>query len=189
MDLPNVNEWKIKPDQFAPVTAPDYRDFNASASKPVSDMHQLPSEDSRYPWFSAIMNDSRYVTDYRNKCSRNIPVGYQLSTREWMTHNAEKIIETSRIRMAERTGYADIYKVPRPDEAYATNCDPYSCTRNKISDTRWAIGDARPNIAPELFGTFIVSPSIQQQLGHKNIKTTVNYEGGRNTPSRMRVLQ
>jgi hypothetical protein len=187
MDLPNVSEWKIKPTEFAPITTPDYRKSNSV--KTLDDMHQLPTEDSRYPWFSAIMSDSRYVTDYRSKCSANIPVGSQLSTREWMIHNAKKIIETSRIRMAERSGYADIYKVPRPVDAYATQCDPYSCTRKPISDNRWAIGDLRPNSVPELFGTFIVSPSIQQQLGHKNIKTTMNYEGGRNTPSRMRVLQ
>jgi hypothetical protein len=189
MDLPNVSEWKTKPDEFAPVTSPDYRNSKSSIIKSESNIHQLPTEDSRYPWFSAIMSDSRYVTDYRNHCSANIPVGSQLITREWMTHNAEKIMETSRIRMAERTGYADIYKVPRPDDAYSMQCDPYKCIRTPVTNNRWAIGDIRPNSVPELFGTFVVSPSIQQQLGHKNIKTTVNYEGGRNTPSRMRVLQ
>jgi hypothetical protein len=153
----------------------------------VDAVSQLPTEDVRYPWFSAQMTDSRYVTDYRPRCAANIPCGSQNTTRAWMMQNGAQIIEVSRKRMAERSGYADIYKVPRMPEEYRTICDPYQCQRTPATSGGWAIGEGRPNPVPELFGTYVVEPSIEQQLGNKHVKGTTSYEGGRNTPSRMRV--
>ena len=187
--LPNVKKWHVKPTEFAPVTAPDYR-TGAAASAPIKVPEQAPmapTEDVRYPWFAAQMADSRYVTDYRNHCSANIPCGSQNKTREWMMRNAEEIIEVSRRRMAERSGYADIYRVPRMPEEYKTICDPYQCQRTPAVMGGWAIGEGRPNPVPHLFGTYLIEPSLEQQLGNKRVGGTITYEGGRNTPSRLRV--
>ena len=186
--LPNINTWPVKPTDFAPTTAPDYR---INQKKPITDVytnHQIPTEDSRYPWYSAVMSDGRYVTDYRNHCSANIPTGSQLKTRQWMTQNAESIINASRLRMAERSGYADINVVSRPGDEYNVECDTYKCARRNVagSDT-WATGDRRPIIVPELFGTYLIGPSIKQKAGNANVALTSRYEGGRNTPSHMRL--
>jgi hypothetical protein len=186
--LPNVKKWHVKPTEFAPVTTPDYSALNEKPINVPEQVAMMPTEDVRYPWYAAVMNDCRYATDYRNHCSVNVPVGSQNKTREWMVHNAEKIIDVSRRRMAERSGYADIYKVPRMPEEYAVRCDPYQCQRRPAVDGGWAIGDGRPNPVPHLFGTYAVEPSLEQQLGQKRCGLTTNYEGGRNTPSRMRVL-
>ena len=185
-----INQWPIKPTQFASITSPDYRNSADSTfvRKEVIDNHQLPTEDVRYPWFSAQMSDGRYATDYRNHCSANIPYGSQNKTREWMMRNASEIIEVSRRRMAERSGYADIHAVPRMPEEYKTVCDAYQCQRTPAVSGGWAIGEGRPNPVPALFGTYVIEPSIEQQLGQKRTEGTHKYEGGRNTPSRLRVM-
>lgn len=184
-----IKPWPVKPTQFAPLTAPDYRRLTEGSisQKEVVPSHQLPTEDVRYPWYAAQMADSRYVTDYRNHCSANIPCGSQNKTREWMMRNGSEIIEVSRKRMAERSGYADIYKVPRMPEEYRTICDAYQCQRTPAVAGGWAIGEGRPNPVPHLFGTYMIEPSIEQQLDQKNVAGTTRYEGGRNTPSRMRI--
>jgi hypothetical protein len=184
-----IKQWPVKPTQFAPLTEPDYRRLieNSISENAVATAYQLPTEDVRYPWYSAQMTDSRYVTDYRSHCAANIPCGSQNKTREWMIHNASEIIEVSRKRMAERSGYADIYKVPRIPEEYKIICDPYQCQRTPAIYSGWAMGESRPNQIPQLFGTYIIEPSIEQQIGQKQIRGTIKYEGGRNTPSRMRV--
>jgi hypothetical protein len=187
--LPAVNEWHIKPTEFAPVTAPDYRTTNVLRQKAVEQMPMIPAEDVRYPWYPAMMQDSRYVTDYRNHCSANIPVGSQNKTREWMINNATNIIDVSRKRVAERSGYADIYKVARMKEEARVVCDPYQCQRIQNNNSGWSFGDGRPSTVPELFGTYVVEPNLHQQLGKRprDILTTT-YEGGRNTPSHMRIV-
>ena len=184
-----IKPWPVKPMQFAPLTAPDYRRLtdDSISQNAITPSHQLPTEDVRYPWYAAQMTDSRYVTDYRPRCSANIPCGSQNKTREWMMHNASEIIEVSRKRMAERSGYADINKVPRMPEEYKTICDAYQCQRTPATTGGWAIGEGRPSTIPHLFGTYTIEPSIEQQLGQKLIGGTTRYEGGRNTPSRMRV--
>jgi hypothetical protein len=186
-----IKPWPVKPTEFAPLTAPDYRrltEGSPAVTTASAAGTQLPTEDVRYPWFAAQMADSRYVTDYRPRCAANIPCGSQNKTREWMMKNGSEIIEVSRRRMAERSGYADIYKVPRMSEEYRTICDPYQCQRTPATTGGWAIGEGRPNPAPELFGTYIIEPSIEQQLGNKRINVTSSYEGGRNTPSRLRIV-
>ena len=185
--LPIVKEWQIKQADFAPITSPDYRELNVNPKMPQQ-VPMLPTEDTRYPWYAAQMSDSRYATDYRNRCSANIPVGSQNKTREWMMNNATNIIDVSRRRMAERSGYADIYKVPRMPEQGRVMCDAYQCERTVNQYNGWTMGDIRPNSVPELFGTYLIEPSIYQQMGKKKIGGTTTYEGGRNAPSRMRVL-
>lgn len=184
-----IKQWPVKPTEFAPLTVPDYRRLSDTtvSQNVITSTHQLPTEDARYPWYSAQMSDGRYVTDYRNHCSGNVPVGSQNKTREWMMRNAGEIIEVSRRRMAERSGYADIYKVQRMPEEYKTICDAYQCQRTPATSGGWAIGEGRPNPVPALFGTYVIEPSIEQQLGQKRTEGTRTYEGGRNTPSRLRV--
>ncbi len=179
--LPNVAKWRVGAKEFAPVTSPDYR-TDVLAPKYISPSSTIPTEDSRYPGAAASMADGRIATDYRTHCHANVAPAAQRKTRQWMIDNAEEIINVSRARMAERSAYTEL--VPTMPEQTAVQCGPYMCQTTVLNAN--GIGQGRPNPVPELFGTFSMPPTFEQRLARKNISVTSTYEGGRNTPSRLR---
>jgi hypothetical protein len=144
-----------------------------------SRVSQLPTPDSRFPGWAAPMDDGRLATDYRPNCAKNIPVGHQFETKEWMQKNTEALIATSRKRMAETSGAVfglDPSVVP-PASMYVS-CTESGCERT-VSTDPMAIGTERLGAAaPELFGTFVfpVRPAAAAATGLNR-----KYEGGRNS--------
>jgi hypothetical protein len=178
----------MDPTRFASVTYPNYMLLDSAAVKYTAPEEMMPTTDVRYPGLAATMSDSRIMTDYKPKCAANIPVQAQRGTKIWMQNNADEIMNISRGRMAERIGVTSIYDVPTMPEEMADTCGPYNCSKQRVvPEGAWAIGVGRPNGVPDLFGTFQATPTMAQTVAGKNTKLTTVYEGGRNTPSRLRV--
>jgi len=137
-----------------------------------------PTPDNRYPERAAQMNDGRLVTDYRPRCSKNIPTGSQLATRIWMQKNAESIINISRKRNAEASGAGRSYdpSIELPPEKIVS-CDSVDCSYTQAYPE--GVGIVRSEYVPPLFGTFAKSEPF---MGVTDIPTmTTHEEGGRNT--------
>ena len=137
-----------------------------------------PSPDSRFPGWAAQMSDGRIATDYRPKCSKNIPTGQQFATRGWMQKNAEELIHLSRKRQAELAGAGQSYD-PRsevPPVAYV-KCDTIDCGYTEVNTK--GVGIERSEHVPNLFGTFAQSSSYWGKQDQPTI--TMIEEGGRNT--------
>ena len=142
---------------------------------------QVPTPDSRFPGWAAPMADGRLVTDYQNHCSRNIPVGQQFATKEWMTKNGLELMRVGRERFAKQTGAMyglDTTVVPPP--AMIVKCATDDCIRT-ITEYAGGIGVERVETTPALFGTWdyretgLTPPTPR-------VAMTQHYEGGRNTP-------
>lgn len=137
-----------------------------------------PTPDSRFPGWAARMEDGRIATDYRPKCSKNIPAGQQFATRGWMQRNADTLISLSRKRQAALAGAGQSYD-PRSEAAPVAyvQCDPTGC--GYMDGSSQGIGVERKEHVPTLFGTFAPSSSF---LGKQDVPTVTLYEeGGRNT--------
>jgi hypothetical protein len=137
--------------------------------------------DNRFPGWAAQMADGRLVTDYQDRCAKNVPAGRQFATKEWMTKNAEQIIRLGRERLAFQTGAVyglDTTVVPPP--AVVVHCSRADCEQRETG-APGGIGMERAGAAaPPLFGTWdagtmFAAPRAEVQL-------TRHYEGGRNTP-------
>lgn len=177
---------------FRYQTTPNYNSYQPSHSEVVAQANRQrvgaasgtePARDNRYPAFAAPMDDGRLVTDYRPKCSKNIRVGAQFDTKQWMQHNASQIIDTARRRHVEWTGAS----IPQPDLAPPpANAVRADADTVDVLDTGipGGLGIQRANdFAPELFGTFTYMPTAHEEMfNKKKIHLTFNYEGGRNTP-------
>lgn len=169
---------------FRLPTKPNFYASIATASPFDAQQRQkastLPTQDIRFPGWAAPMSDGRLVTEYMNHCSKNIPVGHQFATREWMTKNADSIIAVGRQRFAEQTGATygmDLSVVPPPESVI--NCTRAECHRVQ-TDLRGGIGVERADVAPELFGTWDPRNGLPAPAPRTAI--TTKYEGGRNTP-------
>ena len=137
-----------------------------------------PTPDSRFPGWSAPMEDGRAQTDYRPKCAVNFAAGTQFAGRRFMQHNAEQIIQQSRNRQAEKNGagmsYDSITEVPAQMYVY---CSPDQCDYQMNMSK--GVGVERSESVPPLFGTFATSrPSL---LTPAQPTLTRMYEGGRNS--------
>jgi hypothetical protein len=170
--------------QFRLSTYPNYIEKQPIAPIKRTVSQSVPTKDTgsvrdvRFPTWAAQMSDGRIQTDYRPQCSVNIPTGRQYATRQMMIHNAEKIIEKSRQRMAERTGAGGPFDSSvLPSHAVTMKCTPFEC--GIVETQKGGIGMERKEGCPELFGTF--SASTRGALPAPVTKTK-NYEGGRNTP-------
>ena len=139
-----------------------------------------PTPDNRYPGWAAPMEDGRLATDYRSQCEANMPTGTQYATRRFMQKNADSIIDLSRSRqaMAGFISYKDV-----PANQYVS-CDPYECRITPGYAN--GVGTERIESVPELFGTFGTFSSFAAFPGKSTPKLTSNYEGGRNTPGRLK---
>jgi hypothetical protein len=133
--------------------------------------------DNRYHEWPAIMSDGRLGTDYYDHCSKNIPVGRQYPTKQWLQNNATQIIDYTRNHSLPITRSLDKSVIPPPAQILKTT--KYNCFLENTYST-YGIGVERDNnTTPDLFGTF-----SQQKFEDKsqNDMTTQRYEGGRNTP-------
>lgn len=148
----------------------------------------LPSEDNRYPAFSAKMSDARLITDYRSHCQTRSPYGAQGAVKAWMVHNAEEIMNLSRRRQVESTGH--MYGVIdfAPTAQQIQRCTQNECSITPGDQDGWGIV-RKEGPLPELFGTFQYSPNAQQVAMNKSYtKLTKRYEYGRNTGRRWENL-
>jgi len=173
--------------QFRTITAPNY--YAGATSRNVSKVEtQIASPsvglNSRYPGYAAITQDANIFTDYRPKCEKNIPYGQQFATRQWLQHNAENIIITSRERQARATGANYMNASTVPPVVAKVQCDIKSCSyypaTNLMTGNKIPTGVSRVDEAPPLFGTFEFR---EGKLFDRTPPTmTTRYEGGRNTP-------
>lgn len=168
---------------FRIPTSPNYYKSLQTAS-PVHAKHTvpglLPAPDSRFPGWAGPMEDSRLVTDYSPRCSKNVPAGKQYPTTLWMQRNGEEIINYSRSSDAIATGSIlpfDMNVVPPP--IGVVSCTRSSCTFN-ATNAKGGIGIERHEGVPELFGTF-GTEHMPMKIEPSNINGTVRYEGGRNS--------
>jgi hypothetical protein len=133
--------------------------------------------DNRYNGWPAIMSDGRLTTDYFDHCSKNIPVGKQYPTKEWLQKNATNLIEYARHNTFPTTRPLDKSVVPPPSQILKTS--KYNCFMANTNLTNGIGVERDNNNTPDLFGTFALQPFEDKP---QNDLLTQNYEGGRNTP-------
>ena len=165
---------------FRKTTDPNYYVKSQHAEPRIQPANRmsLPTQDTRFPGYAARAEDGRMITDYRPRCSQNVPAGSQYATKNWMVHEADSIIEVSRKRQATYTGAiygTDNSVVPRAE--MGVKCVPMGCEYSDV--TTGGIGVERMDKAPELFGTFSY-PTMAPPPAPKTALTT-QFEGGRNT--------
>jgi hypothetical protein len=138
-----------------------------------------PTPDNRFPGWAAPMSDGRLITDYRPHCALNFPTGTQFASRQFLTKNAESIMEMSRKRHSEWTGAGRSYDSVTvvPPVAYV-KCDGVDCGYTPGSEG--GVGVERVEKVPQLFGTFAYSGKSWGKPAEPLL--TTRYEGGRNTP-------
>lgn len=175
---------------FLPITEPNFysgRPIPAKAIITATD-NDLPAPDARYPLYPYQASDGRFGTDYMPHCSRNVPAGAQFATKQWMMHNSEQIINISRQRMSDVTGAGLGRAATVPPPAYKIACGVDNCYRKEVAGLS-GIGDERMYAdAPDLFGTFLMKPTLADEVQQKkNITLTRKFEGGRNTPSMIKT--
>lgn len=148
----------------------------------------IPSDDSRYPAYAAIMSDGRQFTDYRQHCQTRVPGHYQKSVRQWMINNGENIIQMTRKRQAENSGAVlGVQKTVLPVENVVF-CDTFGCEMDK-TNAIMGTGLQVANECPELPGTFmyVADPSVAA-TNVKNIELNTRNENGINTPKRWETV-
>ena len=142
-----------------------------------------PAPDNRYPAYSGPMEDGQNGTDYRPHCAYNLPPGTQFTTKLWMIHHTDSMINLARQRHAEWSGSSLPLAKTIPPPAVAVFSSPFE---NELVPTHkyGGIGTERMDAkAPPLFGTFVMPPTPQELRNNtKNIGLTQIYQGGRNTP-------
>ena len=169
---------------FRKETSPNLmpRSNQAAVRKTVAKMEQAkatyPIEDPRYPKHASIMEDGRFITDYKSHCATNGgDPRYGNSVRGFLQHNADALIQVSRKRQADRVGaqYQMANTVVEPK--LIQKCDEYECTMSRVS--KGGLGLERSEPVPELFGTFSQPTKVTPS---PNVRLTTVFEGGRNTP-------
>jgi len=146
-----------------------------------------PAPDSRYSAYAAPMEDGRLVTDYRQACVTRAPPGTQYAVKQWTIHNADNIINISRLRQVQNTGQAlGSVHTELPPSAYQ-QCSTDKC--HFYDGNPGGIGLERIEPTPELFGTFTFSADMNTlSKNKKHIKLNGLNEYGRNTSTRWAEL-
>lgn len=102
LDQPGFRK-DTRPNLFStPSFGTEYRAAHEAAIAPAKDVY--PARDPRYPAYAGPMQDGRLVTDYRPQCSKNIRPEAQNSTKLWMIHHADELMDESRRRQVEWSG-------------------------------------------------------------------------------------
>ncbi len=158
-----------------------YNSKNAAVGNSLAKMFE-PAPDSRYPAYAALMSDGRLVTDYRPKCEKNIPVGKQFATHQFMVNNAEKLIAESRRRQAIWNGALFGLAATQPMPADVQKCTADGCTIVRTNALHGLGLERRSEGVPMLFGTFEIEPTLTEQLADtRKVGVTTRFEGGRNS--------
>ena len=154
---------------------------NAVVSDSLTRMFEA-APDNRYPAYAALMSDGRLVTDYRSKCEKNIPVGKQFATHQFMVTNAEALIQESRKRQAIWNGAVFGLSATQPEPAVIQRCSADSCSFRETND-KFGLGIERQSEGvPVLFGTFEVDATVAELTrDRRNVALTTRFEGGRNS--------
>ena len=171
--------------RFNERTAPDLTPKTSQRyTQKIVETKQVPGkmtaqiQDSRFPGYSAVMDDGRLVTDYRTHCAQNFNPKYGNAVREWMQKNAEGIRQVTRKRQMDSLGGSFWSTTYVPPGAVTQQCTEYECTMMPTYD-RNGIGLVRKERVPPLFGTY--EPTSWPPAETNTALTTV-FEGGRNTP-------
>ncbi len=137
-----------------------------------------PTPDSRFAGWAAPMEDARVATDYRPKCAVNIPAGEQYATKAFLQKNAERIMQQSRNRQAEKTGAGMAFdsRTDVPVQSIVF-CTPDDCGYQP--NVLEGVGTSRSEPVPQLFGTFAMSRPSYFEPAKPTL--TQRQEGGRNT--------
>ena len=158
-----------------------YTSKNAAIGNSLAKMYEA-APDNRYPAYAALMSDGRLVTDYRSKCEKNIPVGKQFATHQFMVHNADQLIGESRRRQAIWNGALFGLAATQPLPTDVQTCTADGCTVRQTG-ARQGLGlERRSEGTPALFGTFEIEPTLTEQLADtRKVGVTTRFEGGRNS--------
>ena len=180
LDQPGFRK-DTRPNLFStPSFGTEYRAAHEAAIAPEKD--EYPAREPRYPAYAGPMQDGRLVTDYRPQCSKNIRPGAQNSTKLWMIHHADELMDESRRRQIEWSGASLPMANTVPPPANIVHSNPFY---SEVVPTQLptGLGVERANsAAPMLFGTFEYQPTMSEiQNNRKNIGLTNRYEGGRNS--------
>jgi len=141
-----------------------------------------PGRDARYPAYSAPLDDARFVTDYRPKCTKNIQADNQFTTKIWMITHATEMIHESRKRQVEWTGASLKMANTVPPPANIVHSSPFYSEVNATGFKNGIGVERADSKTPMLFGTFQFEPTMSEiQNNRKNIGLTTYYEGGRNS--------
>jgi len=176
--------FRIDPDTWFSYDKGDIAgNGNGKVDKPAVETGMFESApDSRYPAYAALMSDARLITDYRSKCEKNVPVGQQFATHQFMVHNADALIEESRKRQAVWNGALFGLAATQPPPAVVQRCDADVCSFEQNPDI-FGFGIERASEPlPTLFGTFETeSTATERAKDVRRVALTTRYEGGRNS--------
>jgi hypothetical protein len=166
------------------VRQPSYAVVREETMREIESTKTVPAPDNRFLAYAAILEDGRLVTDYRDKCVTRAPPGTQFAVKNWTVHNADQIMEISRLRQVQNTGQALGTADTEVPPAQFQECSPRGCSIYSSGYSK-GIGIERTDIAPPLFGTFTFPPS-QATLAKNKYSISLNktIEYGRNTPMR-----
>ena len=178
MDLNGFNKLTF-PNFFAmPPLGIPYKQAKRMEVQPTME----PARDSRYPAYAGVMEDGHFVTDYRPHCNYNLPPGTQFTTKQWMVHHADSIIQLARTRESEWSGAGLPIAKTVPPPAVLAYSSPFE---NELLTTNYkdGLGVERTGAqAVPLFGTYTIPPTSNEiRANVKNIALTQQGSGGRNT--------
>ena len=176
------NGFRVNPENLFGYDLDDIHTAkNAVVSETLANMFEA-APDNRYPAYAALMSDARLVTDYRSKCEKNVPVGKQFATHQFMINNADMLMEESRRRQALWNGAVFGLAATQPPPAMIQSCTVDHATFTPTNDVMGIGIERQSEGVPHLFGTFEVNPGASELAADKRlVKLTSRYEGGRNS--------
>ena len=176
------NGFRVNPENLLGYSLDDiHTTNNAVVSETLANMFEA-APDNRYPAYAALMSDARLVTDYRSKCEKNIPVGKQFATHQFMVNNADMLMDESRKRQAIWNGAVFGLAATQPPAAVIQRCTVDNATFTPTNNVMGIGIERQSEGVPYLFGTFEVEPTASELMRDKRIVSlTTRYEGGRNS--------
>jgi hypothetical protein len=176
------NGFRVNPENLLGYSLDDiHTTNNAVVSETLANMFEA-APDNRYPAYAALMSDARLVTDYRSKCEKNIPVGKQFATHQFMVNNADMLMDESRKRQAIWNGAVFGLAATQPPAAVIQRCTVDNATFTPTNNIMGIGIERQSEGVPYLFGTFEVEPTASELMRDKRVVSlTTRYEGGRNS--------